>query len=92
MQEWRREKAKTLFNGTRRHKDTKDDDYDYDYDFLSFVLRLSFFVPIIFWSGFALEIKLKIMINSWFSAASQQMKQASLHSTCTKIVFRIIPE
>ena len=40
------------------HKDTKDDDYDYD--FLSFVLRLSFFVPIIFWSGFALEIEFKI--------------------------------
>ena len=92
MQEWRRENAKTLFNGTQRHKDTKDDDYDYDYDFLSFVLRLSFFFFFFFWSGFALEIKLKIMINSWFSAASQQMKQVSLHSTCTKIIFRIIPE
>ena len=39
------------------HKDTKDDDYDDDYDFLSFVLRLSFFVPIIFWSGFALDVR-----------------------------------
>ena len=48
------------FNGTQRHKDTKDDDYDDDYDFLSFVLRLSFFVPIIFWSGYALEIEYKI--------------------------------
>ena len=64
LQEWRRKNAKTLFNGTRRHKDTKDDDYDYDYDFLSFVLRLSFFVPIIFWSGFALEIEFKIKINN----------------------------
>ena len=34
------------FNGTQRHKDTKDDDYDDDYDFLSFVLRLSFPRPL----------------------------------------------
>ena len=45
------------FNGTQRHRDTEDDDYDYDYDFLSFVLRLSFFVPIIFWSGYALDVR-----------------------------------
>ena len=87
MQEWRRENARKAFNGTQRHKDTKDDDYDYDYDFLSFVLRLSFFVPIIFWSGFALEIEFKIKQIIVVASVNNNFKDNFKRSAQKKVMF-----
>ncbi len=78
------------FYGTQRHKDTKDDDYDDDYDFLSFVLRLSFFVPIIFWSGFALEIEFKIKQIIVGASVNKNFKDNFKRSAQKKVIVMVI--